>query len=366
MDQVGAAARQRQGAILSAIERAGVVRAAALATKLGVTVRTLQRDLDALAEQGLVMRVHGGASVAAPRRHAASEVRLGLILPNREWYYEDVRLGVAAAAVNENVVLYSGYSDYSDDAVSSFVRSSGDAEVDGVIVTPNYHSSAFEGLLALRKPTVIIERPIDLLNLGSTPRGLLDPAELFDHVHSDHALGLYLALDHLYRLGHRAVHCLIQPTPTSEALHRALHATTEYHAPRSWGRTTSTMLANPTVLDAEDPALVRLIAECRLGQHTALLVHSHPYAETAYDSLIAAGIRVPQDVSLVSYDVPSPDHSGLPLTHISPRRRDIGRVACGLLLRRLRDDSFAEEPPLRIAVPPQLVPGMTTAPPPTR
>ncbi len=57
-------AAQRQSAILEAVRRDGAVRVSDLAEWLSVSDMTIRRDLDALAEGGLVEKVHGGATVA--------------------------------------------------------------------------------------------------------------------------------------------------------------------------------------------------------------------------------------------------------------------------------------------------------------
>ncbi len=57
---------QRQRAILDALQAAGEVTIAALSRDLAVTPITVRRDLDDLAAQGLLKRVHGGAVSLAP------------------------------------------------------------------------------------------------------------------------------------------------------------------------------------------------------------------------------------------------------------------------------------------------------------
>lgn len=53
--------RQRQRHILEWLRRDGAVQTRRVAAQLGVSPVTARRDLDALAERGLVRRVHGGA-----------------------------------------------------------------------------------------------------------------------------------------------------------------------------------------------------------------------------------------------------------------------------------------------------------------
>lgn len=55
-------APQRQARILDAVRRAGAVRVSDLTRLLGVSDMTIRRDLDALAGQGLIAKVHGGAT----------------------------------------------------------------------------------------------------------------------------------------------------------------------------------------------------------------------------------------------------------------------------------------------------------------
>ena len=55
-------ARQRQAAILDRVRAVGGVRVSELAGEFGVSDMTIRRDLDALAERGLLAKVHGGAT----------------------------------------------------------------------------------------------------------------------------------------------------------------------------------------------------------------------------------------------------------------------------------------------------------------
>ncbi|MFC6019504.1 DeoR/GlpR family DNA-binding transcription regulator [Plantactinospora solaniradicis] len=59
-------AQQRQEAILSRVRTAGGVRVTELAAEFGVSDMTIRRDLEALAERGLLAKVHGGATTAQP------------------------------------------------------------------------------------------------------------------------------------------------------------------------------------------------------------------------------------------------------------------------------------------------------------
>lgn len=64
-------AQQRMNYILDAVRRSGAVRVADLAPVLKVSGMTVRRDLDALAQRGLVEKVHGGAT--APQEWTLDE-----------------------------------------------------------------------------------------------------------------------------------------------------------------------------------------------------------------------------------------------------------------------------------------------------
>jgi DeoR/GlpR family transcriptional regulator of sugar metabolism len=55
-------AQQRQAAILELVRRHGGVRVSHLVRQFGVSDMTIRRDLEVLAERGLVAKVHGGAT----------------------------------------------------------------------------------------------------------------------------------------------------------------------------------------------------------------------------------------------------------------------------------------------------------------
>ena len=63
----GVLAQQRQEAILREVERVGGARVSELVDVLGVSDMTVRRDIEALAVNGLVLKVHGGATAVVGR-----------------------------------------------------------------------------------------------------------------------------------------------------------------------------------------------------------------------------------------------------------------------------------------------------------
>jgi DeoR/GlpR family transcriptional regulator of sugar metabolism len=66
MTQPGKLAKQRQAAIFQKVSSSGAVRVSDLVREHAVTDMTIRRDLEALAERGLVEKVHGGAVATQP------------------------------------------------------------------------------------------------------------------------------------------------------------------------------------------------------------------------------------------------------------------------------------------------------------
>ena len=65
-------AQQRQAAIVARVRSDGGVRVADLVADFGVSDMTIRRDLEALAERGLLAKVHGGATLGAARARPTS------------------------------------------------------------------------------------------------------------------------------------------------------------------------------------------------------------------------------------------------------------------------------------------------------
>ena len=68
-------AEQRRALILDEVRRRGGVRVNELTRKLQVSDMTVRRDLDALARQGVMEKVHGGAVPVVEASHTRAGVR---------------------------------------------------------------------------------------------------------------------------------------------------------------------------------------------------------------------------------------------------------------------------------------------------
>lgn len=105
---MSALARQRQQAILDQVRRDGAVRVSALVEELGVSDMTVRRDIAQLADRGLVVRVHGGATLAdAPHSSFEPEFRTKLG-EQREEKLAIARLAATLVPPGSSVALSAG------------------------------------------------------------------------------------------------------------------------------------------------------------------------------------------------------------------------------------------------------------------
>lgn len=92
-------APQRQELIVSEVRRRGSVRVRELTDLLGVSEMTIRRDLDTLAEAGLLEKVHGGATILGAARLARSSEEPGFAAKSARQQAEKRAIAARAAAL---------------------------------------------------------------------------------------------------------------------------------------------------------------------------------------------------------------------------------------------------------------------------
>lgn len=357
-DQRGPLQVDRRSQLLEALRREGTVRVSDLTAELGVTAVTVRRDIARLADEGLVRRVHGGATLVEPAAPAPEPApvgrNIGMLLPALDRYWPDVVRGAEEAAREQHLQIRLRASSY--DAVDErplLERFVAGGEVAGLLVTPSHEAptaaATLEWLVATGVPAVLVERQAHI-GPHHTP---------LEAVTTDHALGAAMAVRHLAGLGHRRV-----------GLVTARHSPTSPHVRRGWfeaalelGLTTSRSLdvEVPNVGTAEwEPTVEALIDRCRRTGTTALLVHSDPEAIALVQHCEHRGMSVPGDLSVVAYDDIVAGLFSPPLTAVRPPRRAVGHAAVELLVARMADP---HRPAHRVSISPTLLlRGSTAAP----
>ncbi|WP_033430199.1 substrate-binding domain-containing protein [Saccharothrix syringae] len=352
----------RRASILEALHREGVVRISDLSERMGVTAVTLRRDIAHLAGEGLLHRVHGGATLRAaaspspeaPPLDAAHRGAAGMLVPSLDYYWPDVVRGAEEEASAHGLrVLLRGSSYESADDRPQLERLLDNEDVCGLIAAPSptapSAAATIEWLSTLDTPVVLVER---VAAVG--PR-----QAVVESVVSDHALGAAMAVHHLASLGHRKVGVVTsENSPTSPHVHRGWSdACAELGFDP--GSTVDTAVPRPGTA-GWDAALDEVFDGLAATGTTAVLVHADTEAMALVQRAEQRGVRVPSGLSVVAYDDEVAALFTPALTAVRPPRRSIGRAAVSLLAARLHDP---DRPTHRVVITPSLRVRDSTAPP---
>jgi DNA-binding LacI/PurR family transcriptional regulator len=342
-------AEERHQAILRRLREHGSLRVTEFAEELQVSPVTVRRDVEALAERGLVARVHGGAVLPETRAGAAGEPRprprgeepvFGLIVPAADYYYPEVIKGAREAAAEHGVRLVLGISQYSSDEERAQARQMLADGIDGLLITPCSFAVAQPWLAELAVPHVLVERRPG------------DDASGAERVVTDHVHGARLAVQHLAGTGRRRIGLMLRDDsphgePVLEGYVGGL-AVAGLDAPGAGPY----RLPPPAGEAAERE---RLLADFTTavtdGRLDAALIHNDHDAIVVLQRLRARGIDVPGDVAIVAYDDEVASLADIPLTAIAPPKHAVGAAAVELLARRLADPGRARH---RLAILPEL------------
>lgn len=358
----------RRAQLLEALHRDGSVRVSDLTKTLGVAAVTIRRDITELAGEGLVRRVHGGATLVAdptpgssagasggaPARHAPSVRDVGMLVPSLDYYWPDVVRGAEAAARGQRfrIRLRGSSYDSTDDRpqLERFVARSG---VAGLLIAPRLESptigQTLEWLASTGLPVVLVER-----------QASVGPHHaLMESVTTDHALGAAMAVRHLVALGHQKVGLLTNaPSPTSPHVRRGWFEGA-LEAGFSIQSTVDAEVPN-TGDDGWDAAVDAVLEACARTGTTALLVHADAEAIALMQRCEQHHLSVPGDLSIVAYDDTVAGLVSPPMTAVRPPRSAVGHAAMDLLVARRADPG---RPPHRVLISPSLHVRESTAPP---
>lgn len=345
------------------LRRDGSVRASRLAAALGVSEITVRRDITALAADGLVTRVHGGATLrsaldlgrqggqggqggqgrpsgmggqsglgqrGADGRRGSGTTRftIGMVVPSLSFYWPQVVHGArAAAALGKDRIVLRGSSYRASDDRSSILRLLETQEVDGLLLAPQVEGDEGPDLVrwldTLEVPVVLVER--------QPPPGV--HTQHVEWVRTDHAYGAGLAVRHLHALGHRRVGLVTAVSPHAGPITAGWRSTC-----RELGLPSGDDLVSRAVGfgdEAWEQVLSERMAHVEQTGTTALLVHSDPEAIALLQLCADRGIRVPEDLAVVAYDDEVASMSEPALTAVRPPKSEVGRAAVELLTARL-------------------------------
>ncbi|MEV0092131.1 substrate-binding domain-containing protein [Streptomyces sp. NPDC050738] len=347
-------AAERHDRLLALVRERGSARVSDLAGQLGVSPVTVRRDVETLAERGLLDRVHG--SVSWPENGPAAGASgpgngpvIGLIAPSATYYFAEVIRGAHEAAARAGARLVLRISDYRPEEDKARAEGLLAAGADGLLIAPAWRGAddqaAYGDWMArLPVPAVLLERT-------PAPGSPLDD---LDRVCSDHRHGVLLAVRHLVGLGHGTPLLVARSdSPTALAVRSgyedALATLGLSDAPPMIG--TSGAEHDPARFEEAMAEVHKAVVS---GGVTAALVHNDVDAIHLVQRLAELGVRVPEDLALIAYDDEVAALGDIPLTAVAPPKRQIGRYATELLVSRLGPLQDDDEPGQHLALLPRL------------
>jgi len=221
-------------------------------------------------------------------------------------------------------------------------------------------------------PRLFLERSVDGLIALDTPWKLApsvpvvtvsghNQVEGVTNIVLDHVQAAQVALKHLAELGHRDIAFIKGQEFSSDTEVRWANIAL---AARQLGVPISRALVSQLDGDSPSPELGYEATRKLLALHkrfTALFAFNDISAMGAIRAVREAGLRVPDDVSIVGFDdIQSAAYQNPPLTTVRQPLREMGRIAAETLLRRIRrsgSDAGGE-----IVVEPKLMVRETTGP----
>ena len=278
-------------------------------------------------------------SVIARSLQGLKTQTIGILLPELgEGYHSQVLSGAAEVFMKEGYFFFTAHHRHRKDLVAEYPRLLQARGVDGILSIDTHLEAA------LPAPTVTVAGHVSLPGVTN--------------VVLDHHRAAELALGHLYRLGHRKIVYMHGHPFSSDSITRWQSSV---QVARALGLKVSMDLTIrlDKVLNTPElgyPGIQQLLMRRR--DFTAVLCFNDVSAIGSIRAIHDAGLRVPEDVSVLGFDdiqaacfiVPS-------LTTIRQPLEQMGALAANVLLKKLAN----EKQPETVKVDPELIVRESTA-----
>lgn len=280
-----------------------------------VALKTRERVLQAVRELGY--------QISAPARLLArgKSDTYGLVISDIENpFFPELIKSFESAVLQKNGDLLLGATNYdSEQARRTVRRLIGNAVCGVAVMTSQIDPSLVEELRARAVPVVLLDGPAPAPGLGT--------------IRVDYSRGLREAVRHLVSLGHRSAAVIAGPSTRRSAIH---YREACLESLRREGFPEPRLLEGDNRVEGGAAAARALLARPPLP--TVLLCGNDLMAIGAVQALQAAGLRCPQDVSVVgSDDIPFAPHFNPPLTTVRVPRERLGAMAFEALHAMIAD-----------------------------
>lgn len=261
-------------------------------------------------------------------------------------FFSVVVEGIRDAAEEAGCQVLIGQARRGLDAQRRLIEAMVDRGMDGLLLIAPFGPSAGLEQLAATIPVGVIGRH--------------GPAEHFDTVASDDLTGSALIVDHLVALGHERISFLSHASAENQPEMPQLVRAQGYEKAMAGHGLEHFIDLVPALWSTEGGLEAGRRLAGRLQMPTAIHGGADVAALGAYTSLVEAGLRVPEDISIVGYDdVPAASLPPIGLTTVDQSGVIMGRQAAELLLSRMEGRRESQH----VLIPPRLRARRTTAAP---
>lgn len=328
-----------------------------LAERYRISRASVRESIAELINSGILFRTVGRGTFVtieppAPRQTPSTipePLNVGFIISENIFHFVQTGYNKILGGVQEICsaqgwrLVFHTVGEDPDNPMLQTIRANQGGFVDGCIVVGGVRRHVLDTLHSLNIPTVLV----DLL--------LSEEAGESVDVSIDYAAGARLAIRHLYELGHTAVGYVgFAGTEKYQGYWQSLEEFGLRYDPRHV-EFLQVLDLQPGIL-AGFQAIQRMIAAKRLP--SALLVTNDFVALGVMEALTVAGIRVPDQMSVIGFDDLGQKTSP-PLTTVRVDLARVGRLAAGALLRKLENPKTPKEHTL---VPVELIVRASAAP----
>jgi LacI family transcriptional regulator len=262
-------------------------------------------------------------------------------------FFTTLARGVEDAASQQGFSVIFCNTDESESKEAEYLNVVLQKQVDGLLLVPACCSGDSITFLQERKvPVVVLDRRVTDVKV--------------DVVRCDSEEGAYRLTRHLLDLGHTRIAILSGPPSASTATDRVGGYR---RALAEAGLESYAELVYRGGFTQASGYQMALQALAVVPRPTALFAANNFIASGAFRAVREAGLRVPEDISIVSFDdLPTASDMGPFLTVAAQPAYEMGRKATEILLTRLAGEGPAE--PQEIVLPTEIIVRESSAPPP--
>ncbi len=291
--------------------------------RIPISAETRQRVLGAIADLGYEV------DARAQALRSGETKTLGVLVPIYENpFFWQILFGIAAEAEAAGYSLLLSHSTLTPEQQTQSIRELAERRVDGLILMIGFREFSEPVINQLRKS----ERPIVELTAKESE---------FDYVHQGYGEGTQALMAHLVALGHRRIGFIYGVTTQSQGSDRLA---AYQQALEDAGLPNDDSLVSWCGERLEDGYQAALDLLRRPDRPTALLTINDMLGIAAVRAAVDLGLRVPDDVSIASFDdIPFASYSVPRLTTVTGSQEQTGRDGVRLLLKRLAEPDRPRE-----------------------